>query len=171
MLYCLYIKGKTTSPCEIFVMSSWILHRQCFLCFSVFPLLTSHFPKCPQTLHAFLIWTAMLFSLRLAFAVFVATLWLMAGHNGCWYGWVCAVLGHGTLSLPPGLVPPGSSRGPPKRMQPPAIPISQPIRSPKFGVVQSPSTSHVHARHDFLVWFEICELGKVIFCFCCLAYA
>lgn len=51
------------------------------------------------------------------------------------------------------------SRGPPKRMQPPAIPISQPVRSPKFGVVQSPSTSHVHARHDLLVWFEICELA------------
>ncbi|XP_050723711.1 kinesin-like protein unc-104 isoform X6 [Eriocheir sinensis] len=51
------------------------------------------------------------------------------------------------------------SRGPPKRMQPPAIPISQPIRSPKFGVMQSPSTSHVHARHDLLVWFEICELA------------
>ncbi|KAK7066390.1 hypothetical protein SK128_027888, partial [Halocaridina rubra] len=51
------------------------------------------------------------------------------------------------------------SRGPPKRMQPPAIPISQPIRSPKFGVVQSLSTSHVHARHDLLVWFEICELA------------
>lgn len=51
------------------------------------------------------------------------------------------------------------SRAPPKRMQPPAIPISQPIRSPKFGVVQSPSTSHVHARHDLLVWFEICELA------------
>ncbi|XP_063876527.1 kinesin-like protein unc-104 isoform X4 [Scylla paramamosain] len=35
----------------------------------------------------------------------------------------------------------------------------QPIRSPKFGVMQSPSTSHVHARHDLLVWFEICELA------------
>ncbi|KAB7504192.1 Kinesin-like protein [Armadillidium nasatum] len=51
------------------------------------------------------------------------------------------------------------SRGPPKRMQPPAIPISQPVRSPKFGLVQSPCTSHVHARHDLLVWFEICELA------------
>ncbi|XP_042232054.1 kinesin-like protein unc-104 isoform X1 [Homarus americanus] len=64
-----------------------------------------------------------------------------------------------THFLPPGMVLPGSSRAPPKRMQPPAIPISQPIRSPKFGVVQSPSTSHVHARHDLLVWFEICELA------------
>ncbi|XP_050723714.1 kinesin-like protein unc-104 isoform X9 [Eriocheir sinensis] len=65
-----------------------------------------------------------------------------------------------THFLPPGVLPhPGSSRGPPKRMQPPAIPISQPIRSPKFGVMQSPSTSHVHARHDLLVWFEICELA------------
>lgn len=66
-----------------------------------------------------------------------------------------------THFLPVGcmVVPPGSTRAPPKRMLPPAIPISQPIRSPKFGVVQSPSTSHVHARHDLLVWFEICELA------------
>ncbi|XP_071516816.1 kinesin-like protein unc-104 isoform X8 [Panulirus ornatus] len=64
-----------------------------------------------------------------------------------------------THFLLPGMVLPGSSRAPPKRMQPPAIPISQPIRSPKFGVVQSPTTSHVHARHDLLVWFEICELA------------
>ena len=64
-------------------------------------------------------------------------------------------------SLPPGFcLFPDSSRVPPKRMLPPAIPISQPIRSPKFGVVQSPSTSHVHGRHDLLVWFEICELGE-----------
>lgn len=86
-------------------------------------------------------------------------------HCLCTGGWLVVLLlllhlppGH---SLPPGVLPPpGSSRGPPKRMQPPAIPISQPIRSPKFGVMQSPSTSHVHARHDLLVWFEICELGE-----------
>ncbi|XP_076053656.1 kinesin family member unc-104 isoform X4 [Oratosquilla oratoria] len=65
-----------------------------------------------------------------------------------------------THFLPLGMVPPHfSSRAPPKRMQPPAIPISQPVRSPKFGVLQSPSTSHVHAKHDLLVWFEICELA------------
>jgi hypothetical protein len=45
-------------------------------------------------------------------------------------------------------------------MLPPSIPISQPVRSPKFGVLPSPSTSHVHAKYDVLVWFEICELGK-----------
>jgi len=51
-------------------------------------------------------------------------------------------------------------RQPPKRMLPPSIPISQPVRSPKFGVLPLPSTSHVHAKYDVLVWFEICELGK-----------
>ncbi|KAG1667381.1 Kinesin-like protein unc-104 [Nymphon striatum] len=50
-------------------------------------------------------------------------------------------------------------RRPPRRMLPPSIPISQPIRSPKFGVLQCPSTSHVHAKYDLLVWFEICELA------------
>ncbi|KAK6629953.1 hypothetical protein RUM43_003774 [Polyplax serrata] len=44
-------------------------------------------------------------------------------------------------------------------MLPPSIPISQPVRSPKFGVLPSPSTSHVHAKYDILVWFEICELA------------
>ncbi|XP_046753238.1 kinesin-like protein unc-104 isoform X15 [Diprion similis] len=53
-----------------------------------------------------------------------------------------------------------SARQPPKRMLPPSIPISQPVRSPKFGsVLPSPSTSHVHAKYDVLVWFEICELA------------
>ncbi|XP_011505550.1 PREDICTED: kinesin-like protein unc-104 isoform X1 [Ceratosolen solmsi marchali] len=51
-------------------------------------------------------------------------------------------------------------RQPPKRMLPPSIPISQPVRSPKFNsVLPSPSTSHVHAKYDVLVWFEICELA------------
>ncbi|KAL0275192.1 UNVERIFIED_CONTAM: hypothetical protein PYX00_003130 [Menopon gallinae] len=50
-------------------------------------------------------------------------------------------------------------RQPPKRMLPPSIPISQPVRSPKFGVLPSPSTNHVHAKYDILVWFEICELA------------
>nr|CAD7571225.1 unnamed protein product [Timema californicum] len=53
----------------------------------------------------------------------------------------------------------GHVRQPPKRMLPPSIPISQPVRSPKFGVLPSPSTSHVHAKYDVLVWFEICELA------------
>lgn len=45
-------------------------------------------------------------------------------------------------------------------MLPPSIPISQPVRSPKFGsVLPSPSTSHIHAKYDVLVWFEICELA------------
>ncbi|XP_054265654.1 kinesin-like protein unc-104 [Macrosteles quadrilineatus] len=53
----------------------------------------------------------------------------------------------------------GHVRQPPKRMLPPSIPISQPVRSPKFGVLPSPCTSHVHAKYDVLVWFEICELA------------
>ncbi|XP_073978084.1 kinesin family member unc-104 isoform X4 [Rhodnius prolixus] len=50
-------------------------------------------------------------------------------------------------------------RQPPKRMLPPSIPISQPVRSPKFGELPLPCTSHVHAKYDILVWFEICELA------------
>ncbi|XP_022255004.1 kinesin-like protein unc-104 isoform X4 [Limulus polyphemus] len=50
-------------------------------------------------------------------------------------------------------------RQPPRRMFPQSIPISQPVRSPKFGVLQSPSTTHIHAKYDLLVWFEICELA------------
>ncbi|GLH09165.1 Kinesin-like protein unc-104 [Gryllus bimaculatus] len=52
-----------------------------------------------------------------------------------------------------------NNRQPPRRMLPPSIPISQPVRSPKFGVLPSPSTSHVHAKYDVMVWFEICELA------------
>ena len=52
------------------------------------------------------------------------------------------------------------SRPPPRRLQPLAIPISQPVRSAKFGALQPPCSAHVHARHDMLVWFEICELGQ-----------
>lgn len=45
-------------------------------------------------------------------------------------------------------------------MLPPSIPISQPVRSPKFGsVLPSPCSSHIHAKYDVLVWFEICELA------------
>ncbi|XP_065219254.1 kinesin-like protein unc-104 isoform X1 [Planococcus citri] len=51
-------------------------------------------------------------------------------------------------------------RQPPKRMLPPSIPISQPVRSPKFGLLPSPCTSQVYAKYDVLVWFEICELGQ-----------
>ncbi|KAL5243825.1 hypothetical protein ACI65C_011235 [Semiaphis heraclei] len=51
-------------------------------------------------------------------------------------------------------------RQPPRRMLPPSIPISLPVRSPKFGVLPSLCTSHIHAKYDLLVWFEICELGS-----------
>ncbi|XP_033253591.1 kinesin-like protein unc-104 isoform X2 [Drosophila miranda] len=51
------------------------------------------------------------------------------------------------------------SRPPPMRMLPPSIPISQPVRSPKFGPLPCPPSSTVLAKHDVLVWFEICELA------------
>ncbi|XP_055384645.1 kinesin-like protein unc-104 isoform X2 [Condylostylus longicornis] len=51
------------------------------------------------------------------------------------------------------------SRPPPRRMLPPSIPISQPVRSPKFGPLPSAPSSTVLAKHDVLVWFEICELA------------
>ncbi|XP_022665709.1 kinesin-like protein unc-104 isoform X3 [Varroa destructor] len=60
---------------------------------------------------------------------------------------------------PPGC-PATPQRQPPRRMFPRTLPISQPVRSPKFGVVPqaSSTTTHIVAKHDVLVWFEICEL-------------
>ncbi|XP_060804747.1 kinesin-like protein unc-104 isoform X2 [Amyelois transitella] len=55
-----------------------------------------------------------------------------------------------------------SGRTPPRRMLPPAIPISAPVRSPKWGaasVAPPCCSSHLHSKHDLLVWFEICELA------------
>lgn len=52
------------------------------------------------------------------------------------------------------------TRPPPRRMLPPSIPISQPVRSPKFGPLPCPPSSTVLAKHDVLVWFEICELAQ-----------
>ncbi|CAB3253141.1 unnamed protein product [Arctia plantaginis] len=55
-----------------------------------------------------------------------------------------------------------SGRLPPRRMLPPSIPISAPVRSPKWGAaaVAAPCcSSHLHSKHDLLVWFEICELA------------
>lgn len=51
------------------------------------------------------------------------------------------------------------TRPPPRRMLPPSIPISQPVRSPKFGPLPCAPSSTVLAKHDVLVWFEICELA------------
>lgn len=51
------------------------------------------------------------------------------------------------------------ARPPPRRMLPPSIPISQPVRSPKFGPLPTAPSSTVLAKHDVLVWFEICELA------------
>lgn len=46
-------------------------------------------------------------------------------------------------------------------MLPPSIPISQPVRSTKFGPLPCPTSlsSTVLSKHDILVWFEICELA------------
>lgn len=57
------------------------------------------------------------------------------------------------------------ARGPPKRLQLPSVPISQPIRSTKFTqyatspTSASPTVTTVFTKHDILVWFEICELA------------
>lgn len=51
------------------------------------------------------------------------------------------------------------TRPPPRRMLPPSIPISQPVRSPKFGPLPTAPSSTVLAKHDVLAWFEICELA------------
>ncbi|XP_050411558.1 kinesin-like protein unc-104 isoform X2 [Patella vulgata] len=42
---------------------------------------------------------------------------------------------------------------------PSALPVSQPVPSPKYGIIFTPSCSPIHARYDVLVWFEICELA------------
>ncbi|CRL07187.1 CLUMA_CG020172, isoform A [Clunio marinus] len=52
------------------------------------------------------------------------------------------------------------TRPPPRRMFPPSIPISHPVRSPKFDPLPCPPSSTVLAKHDVLVWFEICELAQ-----------
>ncbi|XP_038061971.1 kinesin-like protein KIF1A isoform X8 [Patiria miniata] len=46
-----------------------------------------------------------------------------------------------------------------KRNFPPSLPLARPVPSPKLGLVSTPSTSHLHSRHDLLVFFEICELA------------
>ncbi|XP_015784743.1 kinesin-like protein unc-104 isoform X3 [Tetranychus urticae] len=52
-----------------------------------------------------------------------------------------------------------SVRQPPRRMFPQLIPVSQPIRSKRCSLLNaSPSSAHIHAKYDLLVWFEVCEL-------------
>ncbi|XP_022101823.1 kinesin-like protein KIF1A isoform X4 [Acanthaster planci] len=46
-----------------------------------------------------------------------------------------------------------------KRNFPASLPLARPVPSPKLGLVSTPSTSHLHSRHDLLVFFEICELA------------
>lgn len=54
---------------------------------------------------------------------------------------------------------PAIGRQPPRRMFPQMIPISMPIRSQRFMCLTAPSTAHVHAKFDILIWLEICELA------------
>ncbi|CAH1774965.1 unnamed protein product [Owenia fusiformis] len=56
-------------------------------------------------------------------------------------------------------VPASFTQRPPHRTFPQSIPISIPVPSPKLGIITPLSTSHVHAKYDALVWFEICELA------------
>ena len=53
-----------------------------------------------------------------------------------------------------------NNRLPPKRMLPPLLPVSQPLRSTKFGMLPPSPTSQVDAKHDLLVWVEILELAS-----------
>ena len=57
-------------------------------------------------------------------------------------------------------VGPGLTRPPPRRLLPPAIPISQPVRSSKYRTPSCPATAHLHSKHDLIVWFEILELAS-----------
>jgi kinesin family member 1 len=52
------------------------------------------------------------------------------------------------------------TRQPPKRMLPPLLPVSQPLRSTKFGTLPPSPTSQIQAKHDLLVWVEILELAS-----------
>merc|ERR1740128_677307 len=51
-------------------------------------------------------------------------------------------------------------RPPPRRLLPPAIPISQPIKSSKFSTSTCPTANQIHSKHDLIVWFEILELAS-----------
>lgn len=52
-------------------------------------------------------------------------------------------------------------RPPPRRSFPPTLPVSKPVPSPKYGLLQQlpVNTSATHTKYDLLVWFEICELA------------
>ncbi|CAH1972061.1 unnamed protein product [Acanthoscelides obtectus] len=58
-------------------------------------------------------------------------------------------------------------RQPPRRMLPPSIPISQPVRSSKFGALPSPCTAHIHAKNTSLWWLNIAMiyLAEVYSCY------
>ena len=53
-----------------------------------------------------------------------------------------------------------SARAPPRRLLPPAIPISQPIRSSKYRAHTCSAANQIHSKHDLIVWFEILELAS-----------
>ncbi|XP_071945564.1 kinesin-like protein KIF1A isoform X3 [Antedon mediterranea] len=74
-------------------------------------------------------------------------------------------LGNATIRAIPVLPPRISSRSllrPAKRSFPSSLPLARPVPSPKqLGpCVSLPcSTSHLHSKHDILLWIEICELA------------
>ncbi|XP_033095847.1 kinesin-like protein KIF1A isoform X3 [Anneissia japonica] len=73
-------------------------------------------------------------------------------------------LGNATIRAIPVLPPRISSRSllrPAKRSFPSSLPLARPVPSPKQGpCVSLPcSTSHLHSKHDILLWVEICELA------------
>ncbi|XP_071491497.1 kinesin-like protein KIF1A [Diadema antillarum] len=46
-----------------------------------------------------------------------------------------------------------------KRSFPCTLPMATPVPSPRMGLISTPSTSHLHSKHDLLVYFDICELA------------
>ncbi|XP_023321625.1 kinesin-like protein unc-104 isoform X3 [Eurytemora carolleeae] len=70
------------------------------------------------------------------------------------------VYGHYQSSVQPKMNLVEGPRPPPRRLLPPAIPISQPIRSSKFSASSCPATNLIHSKHDIIVWFEILELAS-----------
>ncbi|XP_030842583.1 kinesin-like protein KIF1A isoform X12 [Strongylocentrotus purpuratus] len=46
-----------------------------------------------------------------------------------------------------------------KRGFPCTLPMATPVPSPRMGLISTPCTSHLHSKHDLLVYFDICELA------------
>ncbi len=108
--------------------------------------------------------------------------------TACADGGVAATIVSSTCEQPASLSPSsnwqsvGNLRHPPRKMLPPSLPISQPVRSISSAVDpravtptnEAPASSigaasaaagggatqEVHSKHDLLVWFEVLELGR-----------